>query len=141
VKLWNVELKRKKQGITYEPNKKKKETITDFRLSGTELAKEKALERELTSLVDPPKPKGGKLKLENLPKGVSLKPGYDHRGHCYEFSHEQYGYLGKAVLSNFNEQTLIQVEVSTGENAEKRKKILTETVDIIKNMIETNFVK
>jgi hypothetical protein len=130
-----------KQGITHQPNKRKEKNLNNLELAETELAKEKVLERELLSLIEgPPKAKNGKLKLEKLPEGVSLKPGYDHRGHCYEFSHEVYGYLGKAVLSDYYDgQTLIQSDLGTGDNLEERKKILIETVNIIQRMIETNF--
>jgi len=77
-----------------------------------------------------------RLRPGDLPPGVTASSGYDHRGHCYVFEHEELGELGRIVLSGTarDRETLMQAELYTGgeepesTTARKKKEIFEEVV-------------
>ena len=78
------------------------------------------------------------LRPEDLPSGVAVSSGYDHRGICYVFEHNKYGELGRIVMIKAGEQEmLMQADLYTGqENPEspliiKKKAVFEEVVAII----------
>jgi len=77
-----------------------------------------------------------RLRPGDLPPGVTASSGYDHRGHCYVFEHEELGELGRIVLSGTarDQETLMQAELYTGRDepgsaaAERKKEMFGQVV-------------
>jgi hypothetical protein len=75
------------------------------------------------------------LRPQDLPPDVAAASGYDHRGHCYVFSHKQLGELGRIVLIQIREQEmLMQAELYQEQDkpespvAKKRKALFEQVV-------------
>ncbi len=73
------------------------------------------------------------LTPNDLPDGVIAKLSYDHRGHCIAFTHETLGEIGRIVLSEVNEETLIEAELCTvsAEHVGQKQKLMEEIVVMI----------
>ncbi len=86
------------------------------------------------------------LRPEDLPPDVTAASGYDHRGHCYVFSHKQLGELGRIVLIQVREQEmLMQAELYQEQDkpespvAKKRKAVFEQVVATVNAAFEDNF--
>lgn len=82
------------------------------------------------------KPKSGlkQFSPSDLPKGVSAKEGYDHRGRCVAFEHKTLGDIGKIVLVPIGSgQVRWEAELSKDGQFEKKKKILEDIISIIRS--------
>lgn len=73
------------------------------------------------------------LTPDDLPDGVIARPGYDHRGHCIAFAHETLGELGKIVLSEVDDETLMEVELSKekAEHLGNKQQVMKEIIAVI----------
>ena len=120
-------------------------TPLDTKLALEELGKEQRLESELQSVLEGEKIRPGlkQMRPEDLPKGVITSVGYDHRGTCYSFEHDDLGELGKIVLiKQPNGQTLLQADLfyrSSTLNLEKKKAIFEKVVAAISNHFDEQF--
>ncbi len=103
----------------------------------TKLGKAKRREDQLQWLAEgrPRRPGLRPLRPQDLPPDVTAASGYDHRGHCYLFSHKQLGELGRIVLIQVREQEmLMQAELYQGQDkpespvAKKRKALFEQVV-------------
>ncbi len=81
------------------------------------------------------RPRRPGLRPEDLPPDVTAASGYDHRGHCYLFSHKQLGEFGRIVLIQMREQEmLMQAELYQEQDkpespvAKKRKALFEQVV-------------
>jgi hypothetical protein len=93
-----------------------------------------------------PKPGFKPLRPEDLPRGVTASPGYDHRGQCLVFRHRTLGELGRIVLIRASDtQTVLQSDVYLGSEKEgdprsaKRKLTFEEVVAIVEKCFQDNF--
>ena len=83
---------------------------------------------------------------DDLPPDVTASRGYDHRGHCYVFTHKQYGELGRIVLIKVGEQEiLLQADLYTGQDkqsstiAKKKKEIFEQVVTTVNACFNSAF--
>ncbi len=117
----------------------------------TKLGKAKRREAQLQWLAEGRRPRPGlrqlrQLRPEDLPPDVTAASGYDHRGHCYVFSHKQLGELGRIVLIQVRERKmLMQAELYQGQDkpesptAKKRKAVFEQVVATVNAAFEENF--
>jgi hypothetical protein len=70
------------------------------------------------------------LTAADLPAGVVATLSYDHRGYCLGFTHKDFGYLGKIVISGIGDRTLMETELSI-ENQQH----LDEKKEVLKNIV------
>jgi hypothetical protein len=113
-----------------------------------QLGNKKSLQAEWQWLVEGKQVSPGlkRLRAEDLPTGVKVSRGYDHRGHCYVFEHEPLGELGRIVAINIQDgKTVLQAELFTGQAAlaaalvQKKKKIFAQIVTIVNTCFDENF--
>jgi hypothetical protein len=78
------------------------------------------------------------LRPEDLPSGVTVSSGYDHRGIGYVFEHKEFGELGRIVMIKAGEQEmLMQADLYIGQEqpestlAKKKRTIFEEVVATI----------
>ena len=71
-----------------------------------------------------------RLRPEDLPDGIVAQRGYDHRGHCVAFEHNEFGELGKIVLIPIAANKMqMQADLTKGDpNSLKVRKALFEDV-------------
>jgi hypothetical protein len=114
----------------------------------TKLGKAKRREAQLQWLAEgrPRRPGLRQLRPQDLPPDVTAESGYDHRGHCYLFSHKQLGELGRIVLIQVREQEmLMQAELYQGHDkpespvAKKRKAVFEQVVATVNAAFEESF--
>lgn len=100
----------------------------------------KAMEYQLQDPFYQPRAGLKQMRQDDLPKGVTPKRGYDHRGHCLEFHHERYGYLGKIVLIGLSgEETLIQADLNVAQGSpfpKKRKEMFEKVVAVANQCLQ-----
>ena len=113
-----------------------------------ELAKAKRLQEKSRWLAEGRQLRPGlrQLRPEDLPPGVTASSGYDHRGQCYVFEHEELGELGRIVLTQIGEQEmLMQAELYKGRPKQgsiivkKKKEIFEKVVAIMNDRFTENF--
>lgn len=112
------------------------------------MGKLKWLQAELESLmIERPNPSLKQLKREDLPPDIEIFRGYDHRGHCYQFSHNTLGNLGKLVLikTENKQQTMLVSELNIEKgtlgdsNIEEKKELFEKIIMIIHRCFDQNF--
>ncbi len=106
------------------------------------------LQAELQGLLEGQRPRPGvnPLRPDDLPQGVTAVRGYDHRGHCYQFSHATLGELGKiVVLTGQDGRTLLHADLFTGAETEdarlvqQKRQLFEQVVTIITTHFDQQF--
>lgn len=97
-----------------------------------------ALGQERDSLEDLPIFEGEfsglkRLTPDDLPDGVSARKGYDHRGRCYAFEHEEFGDLGKIVLISMQGNIRLEAELYKGklESLPQREEMFKDVISTV----------
>jgi hypothetical protein len=113
-----------------------------------ELGEAKRLQAELQWMLEGQRVRPGlkRLRPEDLPLGVKVSRGYDHRGHCLIFAHETLGELGGIVLINIREgKMLLQAEIYKGPDdmpallVQQKKHVFEQIVTTVNNHFDENF--
>jgi len=104
------------------------------------LGRQKHQEAKSDSLAEGWQPRPGlrQLRPEDLPLGVTVSSGYDHRGLCYVFQHRKLGEVGRIVFSQIAEQEmLLEAEIYNGPEkpdsaaAKRRREIFEKVVSAV----------
>lgn len=125
-----------KQGRHLDPFPvKSPQAPTNLQKGLEQLGEEKRLHAELQWMIDGKQVRPGlrQLRAEDLPPGVTTTRGYDHRGHCYVYTHKTIGELGRILLIKMGEKTVLQAEIYTDQEPMdsprmKRKKTVFEQI-------------
>lgn len=113
-----------------------------------ELGQAKSLHAEFQWLAEGKrlKPDLKRLRPEDLPHDVTASRGYDHRGHCLNYSHKTLGELGKIVLIKIDDgHMLIQADIYQGQEnlnsplLKKKKDVFEKIVEIVNSRFDENF--
>jgi hypothetical protein len=112
------------------------------------LGHERSLQSEFQWLLEGKTIRPGikRLTPQDLPPHVQAARGYDHRGHCYVFTHTTLGELGKIlVIKTPDDKTLLQAELHVGQEQEgsplfrKRKALFEKLVARVHDHFAENF--
>jgi hypothetical protein len=137
-----------KQGIHHDPFPVTyPQAPTNLQKGREQLGEEKRLHAELQWMIDGKHVRPGlhRLRAEDLPPSVTTTRGYDHRGHCYVFTHKTLGELGRIVMTEMGEKTVLQAEIHTGQEPmdsplmKRKKKIFEQIVKTVDTCFEENF--
>ena len=137
-----------KQGIYHDPFPVKyPQAPTNLQKGREQLGEEKRLHAELQWMIDGKQVRPGlrQLRAEDLPSGVTTTRGYDHRGHCYVYTHKTIGELGRILLIKMGEKTLLQAEIYTDQEPmdsprmKRKKKVFEQIVKTVAACFEENF--
>jgi len=79
-----------------------------------------------------------RLSPSDLPQGVLVRKGYDHRGRCYAFEHVTLGQLGKIIVFGVNGNTQIDAELHTGNSGvlAEKKKVFEEIISVVEEGLQ-----
>ena len=83
-----------------------------------------------------------RLRVGDLPQGVIVRKGYDHRGYCYAYEHDTLGDIGKIILIEQDGGFHLVAEVCSQPSGTllKKRKVLEEIYVSMQQGLQ-NFVK